>query len=1479
MAPHSRNRSRAAVAALVVALVTGSGAPAYAAPLVAPANIWCGPFENAGADRARVAWSDTSTGETGYRVQRSVDNGAFANHADIAANSTFYDDSGLDTAKVYRYRVRAVEGATEGPLSAVCRQASVFTTSAGNFRVYHRPYPVADCPPVALKTSCVPTNNGVDEYASRIGGVLEGTRTALSGIGFDDFAFFANGKPFPTDLIEQPWCGPGCATTDSWGNGRKGSIILAPSYMGPYDPANGFGDPSSVAIPLHEAFHQQQFTYGGLRDPDGAWVMEGQARAVQDKVCVGASAANCTSLDSVTNGIANYFAQVNGYLGLPDFSLTRSSYGAALFWTYLLERYGTITEEPHRGMDFMVEFWKQARASNTDTDTGIGNINRALTALGHSARFDDVFRDFVVANYAKDLTGPSVPAKYKYVDETQPPGKYNAVRLALDTPLAKTTQVGPTLDSVPAYATRYYQFTPSPAVGTIDVRVNQDSSHPIHYSLLLVKNGDLVQEIRGTGTDFAQAVPNAGYDRVVLVVAGLGNHVNYRYSVNATQPVLSIVDPLTNRTAQAGTAAAPRKVLVKASLLAANGDPVAGLDKSAFTVTIGTKAVPPGDVIASAFVQGQYWLLVQAPTQSADGLYDLTVAVSGLTASQPGAIRYGPPPRTDNELVIDRSGSMLQHGKLDAAKAGAVLYLDTWDDTDEAGLVSFNEDATVDEDLDPLTATHRTDLRNAVNNLVGGGSTSIGDGLLATLPQFDARGDQADNWAVVVLSDGLENSDKRIADFVNTYRARTTAGTKNPRVHTIALGPDADRERLQQLATSTGGTYQFASVSTPMSLSTMSVGGGTASSDAEPQDFGNKMAALFRYISGEVSGEQQVFASTGAVPATETFVVDGLAEELTVALRGDTGGYTVALRDPNGVTHTPTRAETPHAFWRIPHPAAGSWTVDVQCSGTCATEYVADAAVTSSLTMQGLLGLAPEDRLAGRAMPLVVSLSDTGPIAHAQVEVDVVAPDGARTTLPLADDGAHGDGEANDGYYGALYTPTLLANEYVAVVRAEGTSAFGDFTRRARLSWEMTDGPDTDGDTLPDWWETEHGSDVNADDAAADPDTDDLTNRVEFEAGTTPRDADTDDGGEQDGSDIDPLDAADDRLTAPGAVAYPGVGEVFVKYSTPTGYVAVRVDRASTPQGPFVTVAAAAPVTGLFTDAVPDGVQQCYRVVGLGAAGAVSAPADVTCATPSLDPVAPTGYVVIEDGADVTFDTQVELDLVAADVHEPAMNNPDSPPAAEGAVPSGVSDMMISNDPAFAGAVWEPYVPVRQWTLEPVDELATVYVKYRDGAGNESQSAHASITVVDLTDCDIVGTEGNDHLVGTDAAEVICALGGNDHVDGGGGMDAIFGGAGNDRLAGDRAGDLLLGEDGNDVLLGGLGDDDLRGGPGNDVLRGEDGDDRLSGDEGNDYLSGGPGADRMDGGPGGDTVHRDDDDHVTAGSGDHVPGCRPQLPC
>lgn len=155
---------------------------------------------------------------------------------------------------------------------------------------------------------------------------------------------------------------------------------------------------------------------------------------------------------------------------------------------------------------------------------------------------------------------------------------------------------------------------------------------------------------------------------------------------------------------------------------------------------------------------------------------------------------------------------------------------------------------------------------------------------------------------------------------------------------------------------------------------------------------------------------------------------------------------------------------------------------------------------------------------------------------------------------------------------------------------------------------------------------------------------------------------------------------------------------------------------------------------------------------------------------------------------------------------------------------------------------------------------------------------------------------GNDHITGNDAANVIDAfagddtlIGGNgdDKLDGGFGADSLMGGGDNDSLRGDTGADTLKGEEGNDtlrgdsstdMLMGGAGDDSLTGGTGDDTLHGGSGDDRLFGNtardtlygnEGNDYISAGDGVDWVDGGSGNDTIHgRSGWDSLYGGDGD-----------
>jgi Ca2+-binding RTX toxin-like protein len=108
----------------------------------------------------------------------------------------------------------------------------------------------------------------------------------------------------------------------------------------------------------------------------------------------------------------------------------------------------------------------------------------------------------------------------------------------------------------------------------------------------------------------------------------------------------------------------------------------------------------------------------------------------------------------------------------------------------------------------------------------------------------------------------------------------------------------------------------------------------------------------------------------------------------------------------------------------------------------------------------------------------------------------------------------------------------------------------------------------------------------------------------------------------------------------------------------------------------------------------------------------------------------------------------------------------------------------------------------------------------------------------------IFGTAGKDRpLRGTQADDVIKALGGKDKVLGLSGDDDISGGGGKDVIKGNGGDDTLTGNGGKDKLVGGAGNDILSGDNGKDKLLGQAGDDELDGGRGRDIYKGGKGDD------------------------------------
>jgi len=182
-----------------------------------------------------------------------------------------------------------------------------------------------------------------------------------------------------------------------------------------------------------------------------------------------------------------------------------------------------------------------------------------------------------------------------------------------------------------------------------------------------------------------------------------------------------------------------------------------------------------------------------------------------------------------------------------------------------------------------------------------------------------------------------------------------------------------------------------------------------------------------------------------------------------------------------------------------------------------------------------------------------------------------------------------------------------------------------------------------------------------------------------------------------------------------------------------------------------------------------------------------------------------------------------------------------------------------------AASLSRRYVDLYNTYATPGVYPVTVEVHDDDGG---SDTEGFTVTVLPAATCHglaatIVGTDGNDTLVGGPDRDVIVALGGDDVIDGNGGRDVICAGNGNDRIRGGPGNDRIWGEGGRDLINGGGGHDRLYGGTGNDTFLDGPGDDLVHGQAGNDTFKAGTGSNEFDGDAGrGDTVH-----YGTAGSG------------
>ena len=1311
---------------------------AQAAPLADPiTNIACLPFpesditsyngqKEAAAvnthDQTTITWKDDAGTAEGYTIQRRTVS-TWTDIATVPAATRVYTDTNLNDT-LYDYRVWRIVSGEKEEVSDYCTRPDY--VQSGEFIVFFRLGP-SGCPPVdddddSNRTTCVTDANTANDILD----YLERSRAGFSTyMDFQD-PFNAGNTPYPVDLFP----------CDGVGGARSGYICLTPASMEPstFNAMTGDGE-TAVWTVLHEIFHKVQGKYGtwSNTEPDRKWITEGTARTIQDKICIGPNGGDCISLDDVdpsgyNNQVIKYLTQGH-HINLED-----SSYNTALFWTKaeeICDDAGSNAAE--REVDFLLDFFEEHDLSPNDIGRDV--VSSVMGACGTNLNFETLFQRFVVSNYAKDFSnGPSI---YHYEDEATMTNGYGPVTPDYTAVLGGGDELVGS-GWVQPWAARYLEITLDPGVTNIDIAINQAVSNQLYYHVLAIQGNDIPDEFSGFGPDYNLSMPNDSYDKVVVVIAGMENGDFFDYAVNVVNPQVNILDPLNGRQAQAGIPTDPEKILLKVDVTDANAQKIAGIDpSSAFTVTIGAQVLDLNDdevLISQSYIQGQYWLLVRAPNQPANGDYDLTVTYATSTDTEIDAVNYGPVPDTSNVVTIDRSASMADFDKMPAARDAGRLYVDMWDVGDQLGVVAFgtiNGDYTeVVLGLTDWTNTSRDQAHTEIDALQAiGTQTPIGAGLIDSLNELVDHGESDHEWAIVLLSDGLETvEDITIDDFLDQYETRKDDGDQVPRVHSVALGPDADFDAMQKVADKTGGDFHYAA-NVPDAL----LRGGT--NDA----VFTELAEIYRLVAETVEVQQQIFSVVDTIPLPDRdhFIpVESGAREAVFVFNVSTDiadwGDRVELIGPDLLVYPVTIQDENHLVWRIPQPAAGEWRMLLRTFSETG-QYLVEASLRSDVRLEGYLGLAPEERWAGKPMPILVSLSEAAPILGADVQAVVTTPGGTEWALDLHDDGLHGDGAADDGFYGTTFYHTITPGGYIVKLSANGTANIaGDFNRLARLSFYMSQQPDDDGDGMVTWWEDQYDClDPALDDADEDQDNDGLRAIIELFHGTHPCDADTDDGGENDGSEItvhlsDPHYAPDDRPRQPSAKVWPGNGEATLLYTRPSNFSHMRIYRGIGETGALSLVADTVSPTGVWIDTdVTNDTTYCYEVVGV-VSGFSSAPSVKSCAKPSVDPVPPPSTaVLIDDNAPHTNSSRVMLTLFASDnpYSLEEQEEEKDPAIPDNTIPSGVAEMMISNYPDFTGAEWEPYVNQKEWNLKVANGRAVVYVKFRDHAGNESDTA------------------------------------------------------------------------------------------------------------------------------------------------------------